>query len=135
MGEVYRATDSNLNRAVAIPLRLAKTPSFPGSHRRIDDAAHRRKAGPYEILDRVGAGGMGEVYRARDTRLQRTVAIKLIRSEHAGDPEFRDRFQREARAISALNHPHICSLYDIGEHQGIDYLVMEYVEVRRSPKN
>ncbi len=86
------------------------------------------RVGPYEILDRVGAGGMGEVYRARDTRLQRTVAIKLIRSEHAGDPDFRDRFQREARAISALNHPHICSLYDIGEHQGVDYLVMEYVE-------
>jgi eukaryotic-like serine/threonine-protein kinase len=86
------------------------------------------KLGPYEILAPIGAGGMGEVYRARDTRLQRTVAIKLMRRELARHSDFLDRFQREARAISALNHPHICSLYDIGQQSGLDYLVMEYVE-------
>jgi len=86
------------------------------------------KLGPYEILAPLGAGGMGEVYRARDTRLHRTVAIKLVRHELARRSDFRERFQREARAISALNHPHICSLYDIGEQDGLDYLVMEYVE-------
>jgi dienelactone hydrolase/predicted Ser/Thr protein kinase len=86
------------------------------------------KLGPYEILDLLGKGGMGEVYRARDTRLQRIVAIKLVRGDLARRSDFRERFQREARAISALNHPHICSLYDIGEQEGVDYLVMEYVE-------
>src|SRR6202030_2579402 len=84
--------------------------------------------GPYEILALVGKGGMGEVYRARDTRLHRTIAIKLVRPELARRADFRERFQREARAISALNHPHICSLYDIGEQDGLAYLVMEYVE-------
>ena len=86
------------------------------------------RLGPYEIVAPIGAGGMGEVYRARDTRLQRTVAIKLVRRELARHSDFRERFQREARAISALNHPHICSLYDIGEQDGLDYLVMECVE-------
>ena len=80
------------------------------------------RLGPYEILAAIGAGGMGEVYRARDTRLDRTVAIKTI------DGPFSERFEREARAISALNHPHICALYDVGEHDGAGYLVMEYVE-------
>src|SRR5580700_190169 len=86
------------------------------------------RLGPYEILAPIGAGGMGEVYRARDTRLRRTVAIKLVRRELALRSDYRERFQSEARAISALNHPHICSLHDIGEQDGIDYLVMEYVE-------
>jgi formylglycine-generating enzyme required for sulfatase activity/dienelactone hydrolase/predicted Ser/Thr protein kinase len=86
------------------------------------------RLGPYEILGLVGKGGMGEVYRARDTRLHRTIAIKLVRPELARRADFRERFQREARAISALNHPHICSLYDIGEQDGLAYLVMEYVE-------
>src|SRR4029450_3545987 len=71
--------------------------------------------GVYEISARVGAGGMGEVYRARDTRLDRTVAIKVLPSQFAADPQLRDRFDREARAISSLNHPHICALYDVGE--------------------
>src|SRR5450432_1490572 len=79
-------------------------------------------AGPYRIGERLGAGGMGEVFRAQDTRLNRTVAIKTLKAR------FTDRFQREARAISALNHPHICTLYDIGSQDGIGYLVMEYVE-------
>jgi serine/threonine protein kinase len=75
----------------------------------------------------LGAGGMGEVYRARDTRLGRSVAIKLIRSEFTGRSDFRHRFEREAKLISTLNHPHLCALYDVGEHEGRAYLVMEYV--------
>ncbi len=86
------------------------------------------RLGPYEILGPIGAGGMGEVYRARDTRLDRTVAVKMLPSHLASDPRLRQRFEREARAVSALNHPHICTLHDIGEHDGIGYLVMEYVE-------
>ena len=83
---------------------------------------------PYEIQSAVGAGGMGEVYRARDTRLDRIVAIKVLPAELAADWQFRERFDREARAIAALNHPHICTLYDIGNQDGIDFLVMEYLE-------
>ena len=86
------------------------------------------KLGPYEIRDAIGAGGMGEVYRARDTRLDRTVALKVLPAHVAQDPERRQRFEREARAISSLNHPNICSLYDIGRQDGVDYLVMEYLE-------
>ena len=82
------------------------------------------RLGPYEILAPIGAGGMGEVYRARDTRLDRTVAIKVLPAEFAEDAKFRIRFEREAKSISALNHPHICALYDIGP----DYLVMEHCE-------
>jgi eukaryotic-like serine/threonine-protein kinase len=86
-----------------------------------------RLLGPYEITTTLGAGGMGEVYRARDTRLERIVAIKIL-SQLSSDPAHRQRFEREARAISSLNHPNICVLYDIGHHDGIDYLVMECVE-------
>src|SRR3954465_13807257 len=71
---------------------------------------------------------MGEVYRARDTRLDRTVAIKILTDALAGEPQFRERFDREARAISQLTHPHICVLYDVGDQDGIDFLVMEYLE-------
>jgi serine/threonine protein kinase len=84
--------------------------------------------GPYEIRDRVGVGGMGEVYRAIDSRLNRTVAIKVIPAAAAGDPARRERFRREARTISSLNHPHICTIYDVGRHEGADYIVMEYLE-------
>jgi serine/threonine protein kinase/Tol biopolymer transport system component len=84
--------------------------------------------GPYEILTPLGAGGMGEVYRARDTRLDRTVAIKILPEALAADPQFRDRFDREARTISQLDHPHICALFDVGEHGGTSYLVMPYLE-------
>ena len=73
------------------------------------------RLGPYEIVAAIGAGGMGEVYKARDTRLDRTVAIKILPPALAADPEFRARFEREARTISALNHPHICTLYDVGD--------------------
>ena len=71
---------------------------------------------------------MGEVYKARDTRLDRMVAIKILPETLAADPQFRERFDREARTISSLNHPHICTLYDIGRQDGVDYLVMEYLE-------
>ncbi len=86
------------------------------------------KLGPYEILAPLGAGGMGEVYRARDTRLERTVAIKVLPADLSRDSTRRERFQREARAISSLNHPHICTLHDIGCEGGADFLVMEYLE-------
>jgi eukaryotic-like serine/threonine-protein kinase len=86
------------------------------------------RLGPYEIAALLGSGGMGEVYRARDTRLARTVALKVIHPEVARDPGRQARFQREARVISSLNHPRICTLHDVGTHDGVDYLVMEYVE-------
>ena len=86
------------------------------------------KLGPYEIVSLLGAGGMGEVYRAHDTRLERTVAIKVLPSHLSSDAELKHRFEREARTISSLNHPHICHLYDVGSQDGIDYLVMEYLE-------
>jgi Tol biopolymer transport system component len=86
------------------------------------------KLGPYEIQDKLGAGGMGEVYRARDTRLDRTVAIKVLSAHLSSDPDLKVRFQREARAISALQHPHICVLHDVGSQDDVDYLVMEFLE-------
>jgi eukaryotic-like serine/threonine-protein kinase len=86
------------------------------------------RLGPYEIVSPLGAGGMGEVYKAKDTRLDRTVAIKVLPSHVSADPALRERFEREARAIGALNHPHICTLHDVGHQDGTDFLVMEYVE-------
>jgi serine/threonine protein kinase len=87
-----------------------------------------KRLGPYETLTAIGAGGMGEVYRARDTRLDRIVAIKVLPAHLADDPERRDRSEREARTIASLNHPHICVLHDIGRQDGIDFLVMKYLE-------
>src|SRR6202047_1262529 len=87
-----------------------------------------RRLGPYEVLSPIGAGGMGEVYKARDTRLDRIVAIKVLPTHLADRSELRERFDREAKTIASLNHPHICTLHDIGHHDGIDYLVMEYLE-------
>ncbi len=86
------------------------------------------RLGPYEIVASVGAGGMGEVYRARDTRLDRTVAVKVLPAQFANDAQLRLRFEREAKAISSLTHPHICTLHDIGQQDGTDYLVMEFLE-------
>jgi eukaryotic-like serine/threonine-protein kinase len=86
------------------------------------------KLGPYEIESALGAGGMGEVYRARDTRLERTVAIKILPAHLSSNAELKARFEREARAVSALNHPHICHLYDIGTQDGTAFLVMEYLD-------
>src|ERR1700682_5657659 len=92
-------------------------PIFPG-----------RRLGPYEILSSIGAGGMGEVYRARDTRLDRIVAIKVLPTHLADRPELRERFEREAKTVASLNHPHICVLHDIGHQDGTDFLVLEYLE-------
>src|SRR6266705_2101019 len=93
------------------------------------------KLGPYEIQSPLGAGGMGEVYKARDTRLDRTVAIKILPAALAEDPQFKERFDREARTISQLDHPNICALYDTGEASPesrdaspVKYLVMQFVE-------
>jgi serine/threonine protein kinase/Tol biopolymer transport system component len=84
--------------------------------------------GPYQIVSPIGEGGMGHVYKAKDTRLNRTVAIKVLRASLAGKPDLQQRFEREAQTVAGLNHPHICVLFDIGEQNGIDYLVMEYVD-------
>jgi len=86
------------------------------------------KLGPYEIVSPLGAGGMGEVYRARDTRLEREVAIKVLSANLSSDPSLRQRLEREAKAVSRLSHPHICTLHDIGHQDGVDFLVMELVE-------
>ncbi len=88
------------------------------------------KLGPYEIVSPIGAGGMGEVYRARDTRLKREVALKVLPAEVARDPERRQRFEQEARAVAALNHPNIVAIYDVGEENGVLFLVTELVEGR-----
>src|SRR5512132_4584074 len=87
-----------------------------------------RQLGPYEVGPQLGAGGMGEVYRGRDTRLDRAVAIKVLPAHLADNVELRQRLEREARAISALSHPHICTLFDVGNQDGTEYLVMEYLE-------
>ncbi len=105
----------------ALPLRRI----ISGSHLALTPGT---RLGPYEILSALGAGGMGEVYRARDTRLDRTVAIKVLLSEVAGDPDLRSRFEREARAIAALDHPHICDIYDVGSVDSTHYLVMPHLE-------
>jgi len=86
------------------------------------------KLGPYEIIAQLGAGGMGEVYRARDTRLERDVAVKVLPASLSSDPSLRQRLEREAKAVSKLSHPHICTLHDIGHQDGMDFLVMELVE-------
>src|SRR6187397_2372282 len=86
------------------------------------------RLGPYEILSPLGAGGMGEVYKATDTRLNRTVAIKVLPEHFAENAEMKQRFDREAQAIAALNHPHICTLYDVGRQDTTHFLVMEYLE-------
>jgi len=87
-----------------------------------------KRLGPYEILSAIGAGGMGEVYRGKDNRLNRIVAIKVLLGHLADSPASKERFEREARTIASLNHPHICTLYDIGHQDGTDFLVMEYLE-------
>src|SRR5512141_1233929 len=86
------------------------------------------RLGPYEVVSRIGGGGMGEVFRARDTRLDRTVAIKILPAEFAENPELKVRFEREARAISQISHPHICALHDVGRAEGVEYLVLEFLE-------
>src|SRR5262249_10333638 len=90
--------------------------------------AEGARLGPYEILAPLGAGGMGEVYRARDTRLDRTVAIKILPSHLYDNVDLKQRFEREAKTISSLQHSHICVLHDVGSQDGVDLLVMEYLE-------
>src|SRR5215467_4424471 len=86
------------------------------------------KLGPYEIVSLLGAGGMGEVYRARDMRLDREVALKVLPAHLASDASLKQRLEREAKAVSKLSHPHICTLHDIGSQDSVDFLVMEYLE-------
>ena len=86
------------------------------------------KLGPYEIIEQAGAGGMGEVYKAKDTRLDRIVAVKVLPATFALNDDIKARFEREAKTISSLNHPNICTLYDVGKQDGLDYLVMEFIE-------
>jgi eukaryotic-like serine/threonine-protein kinase len=102
--------------------------AYNGNHATPMPLSAGTKLGPYEIVSAVGAGGMGEVYRARDSRLDRTVAIKVLASQHSTDSGLRQRFEREARTISQFSHPNICTLHDVGNHEGLEYLVMEYIE-------
>src|SRR5438270_1502497 len=98
---------------------------IPGASLRL---APGTRLGPYEVGVPLGGGGMGQVYRGRDTRLERNVAIKVLPPHLADDPELRRRFEREARVISSLSHPHICTLFDVGQQSGTDFLVMELLE-------
>jgi serine/threonine protein kinase len=91
------------------------------------------KLGPYEVVSRLGAGGMGEVYRALDTRLNRSVAIKVLPPTLTSDRTALQRFEREARAVAALSHPHVCPVHDVGQHNGIDYLGLEFLDGETSP--
>src|ERR1700685_2176059 len=108
--------------------RLLRTPARARYNFALMALVSGTKLGPYEIVAPLGAGGMGEVYRARDARLGREVAIKILPQHLSSNPQLRERFDREARAISSLNHPRICTLYDVGHQEGVDFLVMEYLE-------
>src|SRR5262245_3231280 len=108
--------------------RFAVCFCYPSRHRTRMAQTPGVRFGPYEILSHVGQGGMGEVYKARDTRLDRTVAIKVLRTDSAADPSFSARLDREARTIAQLTHPNICTLYDVGLHDDVPYLVIEYLE-------
>src|SRR5437879_4643922 len=121
---------SNLTPSAAASARLQASGAFSWDY---NDAPQitltsGTKLGPYEIQSPLGAGGMGEVYRARDTRLERDVAIKVLPANLSSDPSLRQRLEREAKAVSRLSHPHICTLHDIGHQEGVDFLVMELVE-------
>ena len=113
------ARDRRWRHCLRPPLRRSVTASALASGTRL---------GPYEIVGPLSAGGMGELFRARDTRLGRDVAIKVPFAAVAGDPARRQRFQREARAIATLNHPHICTVHDVGSESGVDYLVLELLQ-------
>jgi eukaryotic-like serine/threonine-protein kinase len=125
----YASTDE-----VIAELEVLRTPSSgsgksgPRSTKVREPLRAGAKLGPYEIVEPLGSGGMGDVYRARDTRLDRQVALKVLAPEFSEDAERKQRFQREAKTISSLSHPNICTLFDVGEQEGTDYLVMEYLE-------
>jgi uncharacterized repeat protein (TIGR03803 family) len=116
-------TTTRLRRA--FEAALARKAGDSGGKFRLDPGA---RLGPYEVVEPAGAGGMGEIYSARDTRLGRVVALKILAGRLTDQAGIRRRFEAEAQAISSLNHPNICTLYDIGHHEGVDYLVMEYLE-------
>jgi serine/threonine-protein kinase len=123
------ADDEEMRREVESLLASAEsTPSFLERPIGVDASLAGRQLGAYRLEARIGAGGMGEVYRAKDTRLGRDVAVKILPAARAGDAHRRARFEREARAVAALNHPNICTLHDVGHDQGIDFLVMELLE-------
>jgi Tol biopolymer transport system component len=124
---LQREVESLVAAMAAADDRLEVPPDLPFEDSGGPISLAGTRLGAYEILSPIGAGGMGEVYKARDTRLDRTVAIKVLLPSAAVDPAARDRLEREARAIAALNHPHICTLHDIQHEAGIDFLVMEYV--------
>ncbi len=108
--------------------RAMNSSAMPPDATAIARSLEGNRIGPYLVGARIGAGGMGEVYRARDTRLDRTVAIKVLPAHMANDSQARERFEHEARSVAVLNHPHICTLYDIGRQDGVDFLVMEYLD-------
>ena len=131
---------SPLDHPVWVPEDLGETADYNAGSPQAMRLAAGTRLGPYEIQSAIGAGGMGEVYRGRDTRLDRSVAIKILRPDVAADPAFRARFDREAKTISQLDHPNVCPLFDIGEQHGTAYLVMPLLEgeslaerVRRGP--
>src|SRR5207249_1804376 len=127
-GEVFEALPDEVASRVAVELHPAMI-VVPGYHFSISmPLSNGTRLGPYEIVAPVGAGGMGEVYRAKDTRLDRTVAVKVLPSHLSASSEVRQRFEREAKTISSLSHPHICALYDVGNQDGVEFLVMEYLE-------
>ena len=115
--EALLAGASRAASLMEVPVCVDATPTLNAGQR----------LGPYEVLSLIGEGGMGEVYKARDTRLDRTVALKILPHSVAADPTRRIRFEREAKAIAALTHPHICTLYDVAEHDGSMFLVMEHL--------
>ena len=134
VGEACRGEEAIHDRVIALlaahehAAALVETPALdPGGTVRPVDLTGQR-IGPYLLASLIGRGGMGEVYRARDTRLDRTVAIKVVAPHVAADQRARERFEREARAVAALNHPHICTVHDVGSHDGVDFLVMEFLE-------
>ncbi len=123
------ADDEEMRHEVeSLLARDESTPSFLERPIGVDAALVGRQLGAYRLEARIGSGGMGEVYRAKDTRLGRDVAVKILPAAWAEDPQRRARFEREARAVAALNHPNICTLHDVGHDQGIDFLVMELLE-------
>src|SRR5687768_14470162 len=130
LGQELRSLLSSYEQAGAFLERSPGIPSLNTYGIHVEPPVHHlesgHKLGPYQILESLDSGGMGAVYRARDVRLDRIVALKVLHRSEGSDAGLRQRFEHEARAISKLAHPNICALFDIGEHEGVDFLVMEY---------